>query len=155
LECRFQTFKIDMFLLDTRSYNVLTLEENEGFYNCKEQLFFGLHWTFATSDNLEDVGCEIQVSRHIVVAKWNGVVSHPATYLELHWWTFLTWLLMWYLPPQLNWWILWLVDDSFATHLQLVGESFATYLWLICNSIATHLGLHCDSHETYLQFIDL
>jgi len=119
-----------------------SLEENEGFCNCKEQLVFRLHWTFAIRDNLEAPNCDGQVTCQTVVIEWNGLVSHPTAYLELRWWAFMTWLLMWYLLLQLNQWVLWLVCDSFAISLQL-----------ICDFVATHLGLCCNLYVTSLQFI--
>jgi len=150
---------------------LITLEENEGFCDYKEQLVFGLHHTFATCENMEVPSHCRKFSSHIIVARQNKIVSHSATYFELHQCTL--WhnclccicyhlrsitqlvscmynLLMTCLQLYCNSFVtsLQLECDSFATSLQLICDLFATCQWLHCNFSVIHLQLFCGTFAT-------
>ena len=120
----------------------ISLEENKGFFDYKEQLVFGSHRTFATSDNLEAPNHCGQVACQIVVAKQNRIVYHPVASLTNF--SDMVADVVFAATTQ---------SMSFATHLQLICNSFVTHLRLICNLFATNLRLVCDSFATCLQFI--
>jgi len=71
------------FIFHKYQFHFPSLEEHEVFCDCKEQLVFELHQTFAIGGNLEASNCVRQVTCQIVVAERNGVVFHRAIYLEL------------------------------------------------------------------------